>query len=164
VVASPAARWLSAETDRFGRVKVNPDLSIPGHPNIFGIGDTALVVAYSQNLFGVRTGAPGRLPGVAQPAIQEGRYVADLIRRRVLGSLPPSPFVYWDKGDLAIVGRSFAVADLRFLRFCGFTAWLVWAGVHIYSLIGFGNKLFVMLQWTVSFMTKRRQVRIFPTH
>jgi NADH:quinone reductase (non-electrogenic) len=164
VVASPAARWLSAETDRFGRVKVNPDLSIPGHPNIFGIGDTALVVAYSRNLFGVRTGAPGRLPGVAQPAIQEGRYVADLIRRRVLGSLPPSPFVYWDKGDLAIVGRSFAVADLRFLRFSGFTAWLVWAGVHIYSLIGFGNKLFVMLQWTVSFMTKRRQVRIFPTH
>ena len=164
VVASPAARWLSAETDRFGRVKVNPDLSIPGHPNIFGIGDTALVVAYSRNLFGMRTRTLGPLPGVAQPAIQEGRYVADLIRRRVLGSLPPSPFVYWDKGDLAIVGRSFAVADLRFLRFSGFPAWLVWAGVHIYSLIGFGNKLFVMLQWTVSFMTKRRQVRIFPTH
>ncbi|MGC2077586.1 MAG: NAD(P)/FAD-dependent oxidoreductase [Xanthobacteraceae bacterium] len=164
VVASPAARWLGVETDRFGRAKVNPDLSIPGHPNIFGIGDTALVIAYSRNLFGMRTKSPVPLPGVAQPAIQEGRYVADLIRRRVLGSLSPKPFVYWDKGDLAIVGRSFAVADLRFLCFSGFTAWLVWAGVHIYSLIGFGNKLFVMLQWTVSFLTKRRQVRIFPTH
>ena len=163
VVASPAARWLSVETDRFGRVKVNPDLSIPGHPNIFGIGDTALVVAYSRNLLGMRTRTPGPLPGVAQPAIQEGRYVADLIRRRVLGSQPPNPFVYWDKGDLAIVGRSFAVADLRFLRFSGFPAWLVWAGVHIYSLIGFANRLFVMLQWAVSFLTKRRQVRIFPT-
>jgi NADH:ubiquinone reductase (H+-translocating) len=162
VVASPAGRWLSAETDRFGRVKVNPDLSIPGYPNIFGIGDTALVVAYSRNLFGVSSRTPGPLPGVAQPAIQEGRYVADLIRRRVLGTLSPTPFVYWDKGDLAIVGRSFAVADLRFLRFSGFPAWLVWAGVHIYSLIGFGNKLFVMLQWAMSFLTKRRQVRIFP--
>jgi NADH:ubiquinone reductase (H+-translocating) len=164
VIASPAARWLGVETDRFGRVKVNPDLSIPGHPNILGIGDTALVVAYSRNVFGMRTRTPGPLPGVAQPAIQEGRYVADLIRRRVLGSTPPNPFVYWDKGDLAIVGRSFAIADLRFLRFSGFSAWLVWAGVHIYSLIGFGNKLFVMLQWTVSFLTKRRQVRIFPNH
>jgi NADH dehydrogenase FAD-containing subunit len=164
VVASPAARWLTAETDRFGRVKVNPDLSIPGHPNIFGIGDTALVVAYSRNLFGMRTRTPGPLPGVAQPAIQEGSYVADLIHRRVLGSPPRNLFVYWDKGDLAIVGRSFAVADLRFLRFSGFPAWLIWAGVHIYSLIGFGNKLFVMLQWAMSFLTKRRQVRIFPTH
>jgi NADH dehydrogenase len=164
VIASPAARWLGVETDRFGRVKVDPDLSIPGHPNIFGIGDTASVVAHSRNLFGMRTRSLGPLPGVAQPAIQEGRYVADLIYHRVVGSPPPGPFVYWDKGDLAIVGRSFAVADLRFLRFSGFPAWLVWAGVHIYSLIGFGNKIFVMLQWTVSFLTKRRQVRIFPTH
>jgi NADH dehydrogenase len=164
VVASPAARWLNAEMDRFGRAKVNPDLSLPGHPNIFGIGDTALVVAYSRNLFGMRAKSPGPLPGVAQPAIQEGRYVADLIRRRVLGSRSPNPFVYWDKGDLAIVGRSFAVADLKFLRFSGFPAWLVWAGVHIYSLIGFANRFFVMLQWAMSFLTKRRQVRIFPTH
>lgn len=163
VVASPAARWLSAETDRFGRVKVNPDLSIPGHPNIFSIGDTAHVVAYSRNLIGIKSRAPGPLPGVAQPAIQEGRYVADLIRRRALGRPPPDSFCYWDKGDLAIVGRSFAVADLRFLRFSGFPAWLVWAGVHIYSLIGFANRVFVMLQWTMSFLTKRRQVRIFPT-
>jgi NADH:ubiquinone reductase (H+-translocating) len=164
VVASPAARWLSVEADRFGRVRVNPDLSIPGHPNIFAIGDTALVIAYSRNMLGMRTRTPGPLPGVAQPAIQEGRYVADLIRRRVLGSQPPNPFVYWDRGDLAIVGRSFAVADLKFLRFSGFPAWLVWAAVHIYSLIGFANRLFVMLHWAMSFLTKRRQVRIFPTH
>jgi NADH:ubiquinone reductase (H+-translocating) len=164
VVASPAARWLGVEMDRVGRVKVNPDLSIPGHPNIFGIGDTALVVAHSRNLIGIKTRAPGPLPGVAQPAIQEGRYVADLIRRRILGHPPPDPFWYWDKGDLAIVGRSFAVADLRFLRLSGFPAWLLWAAVHIYSLIGFANRLFVMLQWTMSFLTKRRQVRIFPTH
>ena len=130
VVASPAARWLSVEMDRFGRVKVNQDLSIPGHPNIFGIGDTALVVAHSRNLIGIKTRAPGPLPGVAQPAIQEGRYVADLIRRRVLGHPQPDPFWYWDKGDLAIVGRSFAVADLRFLRLSGFPAWLLWAAVH----------------------------------
>jgi NADH:ubiquinone reductase (H+-translocating) len=162
VVASPAARWVSVETDRFGRVKVNPDLSIPGHPNIFGIGDTALVVAHSRNLLGMKTRTPASLPGVAQPAIQEGRYVADLIRRRVVGSLPPNPFVYWDRGDLAIVGRSFAVADLRFLRFSGFPAWLIWAAVHIYPLIGFANRL--LLQWAMSFLTKRRQVRIFPTH
>jgi NADH:ubiquinone reductase (H+-translocating) len=163
VVASPAARWLSVEMDRSGRVKVNPDLSIPGHPDIFGIGDTAQVVAHSRNLIGIKTRAPCALPGVAQPAIQEGRYVADLIRRRVLGRPPPAPFCYWDKGDLAIVGRSFAVADLRFLRFSGFPAWMVWAAVHIYSLIGFANRLFVMLQWTVSYLTKSRQVRIFPT-
>jgi NADH dehydrogenase len=162
VVASPAARWLSVEMDRSGRVKVNPDLSIPGHPDIFAIGDTAQVVAYSRNLIGIKTRAPCALPGVAQPAIQEGRYVADLIRRRVLGRPPPDPFCYWDKGDLAIVGRSFAVADLRFLRFSGFPAWMVWAAVHIYSLIGFANRLFVMLQWTVSYLTKSRQVRIFP--
>jgi NADH:quinone reductase (non-electrogenic) len=143
VVASPAARWLSVEMDRFGRVKVNPDLSIPGHPNIFGIGDTALVVAHSRNLIGIKTRVPGPLPGVAQPAIQEGRYVADLIRRRVRGHPQPDPFWYWNKGDLAIVGRSFAVADLRFLRLSGFPAWLLWAAVHMYSLIGFANRLFV---------------------
>jgi NADH:ubiquinone reductase (H+-translocating) len=162
VVASPAARWLSVEADRFGKVKVNPDLSIPGHPGIFAIGDTAQVVAYSRNLIGIKSRAPSSLPGVAQPAIQEGRYVADLIRRRVLGRPPPDSFCYWDKGDLAIVGRTFAVADLRFLRFSGFPAWLLWAGVHIYSLIGFADRIFVMLQWTASFLTKRRQVRIFP--
>jgi NADH dehydrogenase len=102
------------------------------------------------------------LPGVAQPAIQEGKYVAGLIRRRVQGQRPPAPFCFWDKGDLAIVGRTYALADLRFLRFTGFSAWIVWAAVHIYFLIGFTNRFFVILQWAIAFLTKRRQVRVFP--
>ena len=103
------------------------------------------------------------MPGVAQPAIQEGRYVARVIRRRVLGLKPPPPFWYWDKGDLAIVGRSYAVADLRFLHFAGFPAWIVWALVHIYFLIGFANRFFVLSRWSFALVTKRRQVRIFTS-
>ena len=163
VLASPAGQWLGAATDRSGRVMVNPDLSVPGHPDIFAIGDTAHVVARSRNLLGILGKEPMVLPGVAQPAIQEGQYVARLIRRRVLGEKPPAPFWYWDKGDLAIVGRTYAVADLRFLRFAGFPAWLIWAVVHIYFLIGFANRFFVLLQWSFAFATKRRQVRIFPS-
>lgn len=102
------------------------------------------------------------MPGVAQPSIQEGKYVAGLIRRRGEGKRPPLDFWYWDKGDLAIVGRTYAVADLRFVRFAGFSAWIIWAAVHIYFLIGFANRFFVMLQWELSFLTKRRQVRVFP--
>jgi NADH dehydrogenase len=103
------------------------------------------------------------MPGVAQPAIQEGRYVARIIRRRVLSLKPPPPFWYWDKGDLAIVGRTYAVADLRLVRFDGFIAWIVWVLVHIYFLIGFANRFFVLSQWALAFLTKRRQVRIFPS-
>ena len=102
------------------------------------------------------------MPGVAQPAIQEGRYVAAVIRRRMAGRPPPGPFWYWDKGDLAIAGRMYALADLRMLRFTGFPAWVVWAVVHIYFLIGFANRFFVMSQWALAFLTKRRQVRVFP--
>ncbi len=162
VVASPAGRWLNAEVDRAGRIRVNPDLSVPGHNNIFAIGDTADVVAHSRNLFGLRSDRPEPLPGVAQPAIQEGKYVASVIRDRTLGRKPSAPFWYWDKGSLAIVGRTFAVADLRPFRFSGLPAWLLWIGVHIYFLIGFANRLLVMLQWGISFWTKRRGVRIFP--
>lgn len=162
VLASPAGRWLGAATDQSGKVIVNADLSVPGHPEVFAIGDTAQVIAYSRNLLGVRSQQPVTLPGVAQPAIQEGRYVARLIRRRVSGGSSPPPFWYWDKGDLAIVGRTYAVADLRFVRFAGFLAWLVWAVVHVYFLIGFANRFFVLLQWGFAFLTKRRQVRVFP--
>lgn len=163
VLASPAGRWLGAATDKSGRVIVNSDLSIPGHPEVFVIGDTAHVVAPSRNLLGIKAKEPMAMPGVAQPAIQEGQYVARLIRQRVLGRKPPPPFWYWDKGDLAIVGRTYAVADLRFVRFAGFTAWIVWALVHIYFLIGFANRFFVLSQWALVFLTKRRQVRIFPS-
>jgi NADH dehydrogenase len=160
VVASPAGRWLEAETDKSGKVMVQPDLSVRDHPEVFAIGDTAHLVAPVRNLFGMKSRTPMLLPGVAQPAIQQGKYVADVIRRRVTGRAQPEPFWYWDKGDLAIVGRTYAVADLRFTRFAGFLAWLVWAGVHIYFLIGFANRLFVLLQWGLDFLTKRRRVRV----
>jgi NADH dehydrogenase len=162
VLASPAARWLGAKMDRSGKIIVNADLSAPGHPEIFAIGDTAHVVAESRNLLGVKSKQPKTLPGVAQPAIQEGKYVARLIRRRVAGKPAPPPFWYWDKGDLAIVGRTYALADLRFVRFAGFFAWILWAVVHIYFLIGFANRFFVLMEWGVTFVTKRRQVRVFP--
>ena len=162
VVASPAGRWLGAETDQSGRVMVETDLSVRDHPEIFVIGDTAHVVAPARNLLGIKTRTPMLLPGVAQPAIQEGEYVAKIIRRRVAGRPKPKPFWYWDKGDLAIVGRAYAVADLRFSRFSGFTAWALWAGVHIYFLIGFANRLFVLMQWGLDFLTRRRRVRVLP--
>jgi NADH dehydrogenase len=162
VVASPAARWINVETDRSGKVIVGPDLSVPKHPEIFAIGDTAHVVARARNLLGIKSKTPMVMPGVAQPAIQEGKYVANVIRRRVAGDREPEPFWYWDKGDLAIVGRTYAVADLRFAKFAGFPAWLLWAIVHIYFLIGFANRLFVLLQWGLDFLTKRRRVRILP--
>ena len=132
-MASPAGQWLGVETDRAGRVKVQPDLSVPGHPNVFAIGDTAWVVAPTRNLFGLRRQEPVPLPGVAQPAIQEGKYVASVIRRRVVGLPPPALFCYWDKGNLAIVGRTFAVADVPPFRFWGVLAWFLWLGVHISS-------------------------------
>lgn len=160
VVASPAAQWLGVASDPSGKINVNPDLSVPGHPEIFAIGDTAHVVAPFRNLIGIRSREPMLLPGTAQPAIQEGQYVARLIRRRVANRPAPAPFWYWDKGDLAIVGRAYAVADLRFVRFAGFPAWFTWVSVHIYFLIGFANRLFVLLQWAVAWVTKRRRGRI----
>ncbi len=144
VLASPAGHWLGAAMDRSGKIIVGSDLSVPDHPEIFAIGDTAHVVAPSRNLLGIRSKEPMVMPGVAQPAIQAGRYVAALIRRRVAGQPPPGPFWY------------------RMLRFTGFPAWVVWAVVHIYFLIGFANRFFVMLQWVLTFLTKRRQVRVFP--
>jgi NADH:ubiquinone reductase (H+-translocating) len=162
VLASPAGRWLGAAMDKSGKIIVNSDLSVPGHPEIFAIGDTAHLVAPARNLLGMKSNDAMVMPGVAQPAIQEGRYVAALIRRRVAGQTTPAPFWYWDKGDLAIVGRTCAVADLRFLRFAGFLAWLVWAVVHIYFLVGFTNRFFVVSQWVITFLTKRGRVRVFP--
>jgi NADH dehydrogenase len=162
VVASPAGRWLGVQTDRSGKIIVGPDLSVPGHPEVFAIGDTAHVVAPARNMLGIKSKTPMVMPGVAQPAIQGGEYVGKVIRRRVAGERKPEPFWYWDKGDLAIVGKTYAVADLRFVKFAGFPAWVIWAGVHIYFLIGFANRLFVLLQWGLAFLTKRRQVRVFP--
>jgi NADH dehydrogenase len=162
VVGSGAGQWLGAEVDRAGRVKVNPDLSVPGHPEVFVVGDMASLVAPTRNLFGIMNKQPEPVPGLAAPAIQEGEYVASLIRRRTQGQGPPEPFCYWDKGNLAIVGRSFAVADLKVIRVWGRLAWWLWLGVHIFFLIGFANRLMVITQWGISFLTNRRGVRIFP--
>jgi NADH:ubiquinone reductase (H+-translocating) len=132
----PSAWLLKPQLFIATRIIVNSDLSVPDHPEIFAIGDTAHVVAHSRNLLGIKSNEPMLMPGVAQPAIQEGRYVARLISNRVAGTKPPKPFWYWDKGDLAIVGRTYAVADLRFLRFSGFPAWLAWAGSTSISSLG----------------------------
>jgi NADH dehydrogenase len=162
VVGSPAGKWLGAETDKAGRVKVNADLSVPGHPEVFVIGDTALVVAPVRHLFGVKSRQPEPLPGLAPPAIQGGEYVARLISRRLRGQPPPGPFRYLDKGSLAIVGRDFAIADFKVFRLWGWPAWWLWLGAHIFFLIGFANRLLVITQWGISFLTNRRGVRIFP--
>ncbi len=149
VIASPAGRWLKADTDRVGRVKVNPDLTLPGHPEVYVIGDTALVM---------QDGKP--LPGIAPVAMQEGRYVGSAISVRLTDSSSSKPFIYKDKGNLATVGRSFAIADLGKLRLSGMFAWLVWVVVHIYYLIGFKNRLMVMTELAWAYFTFQRGARI----
>lgn len=153
VVASPAGKWLSAPTDRAGRVKVNPDLTVPGHENIFVIGDTA---ASFKN-----DGKP--LPGVAPVAMQQGRYVAGSIKRRLRGANKLSAFHYVDKGNLATIGRSSAIADVRNIHLSGFTAWLTWLVVHIFYIIGFGNRLLVLIQWAWAYVTFQRGARLITT-
>lgn len=149
VVASPAGKWLNAKTDRVGRVLVQEDLSVPGHPNIFVIGDTA---SFTQN---------GKtLPGVAPVAMQQGRYVGRVIRARVKGKANPPPFRYMNKGNLATVGRSFAIAEFGNFRTAGFFAWILWLIVHIYYLIGFRNRLLVLIQWAWAYFTFQRGARL----
>jgi NADH dehydrogenase FAD-containing subunit len=150
VAASPAAKWLDAEKDRAGRVKVEADLSLPGHPEIFVIGDTALATD--------GTGNP--LPGVAPAAKQAGRHVARVIRARVDGRRAPPPFRYRHLGNLATIGRSAAIADFGRLRLSGRVAWLLWGIVHIYFLIGFRNRLVVALDWVWAYLTFERGSRL----
>ena len=138
-----------AELDELGRVVVNPDLSVPGYPDIFVIGDLA---NYSHQ-------GTEPLPGVAQVAMQEGRYVAGLIEDRIKGKEIP-PFKYHDKGSLAIIGSSYAVADLGRLRFSGFFAWLVWALIHISYLVEFENRAVVFFRWAWNYLTRKRGVRL----
>lgn len=149
VKASPAGKWLGAEVDRAGRVKVSSDLSVPGHPNIFVIGDTA---SMSQD------GKP--LPGVAPVAMQEGHYVASVITQRVAGKREVAPFRYRDKGNLATVGRSYAVVDIGPFRLTGLIAWLMWLVVHIYYLIGFRNRFVALFQWAWTYFTFSRGARL----
>ena len=149
VRASDAGRWLGALTDRTGRVLLEPDLTVPGHRNIFMVGDTAGVI---------QRGKP--LPGLAPVAIQQGRYVASVIARRVAGKKPLRPFHYLNKGNLATVGRSFGIVDIGPLRTAGFFAWIMWLVVHIIFLIGFRNRVSVLLQWTWSYLTFQRGARL----
>ena len=149
VEASPAGRWLGAEIDRAGRVKVEPDLSLPGRPHIFVLGDTALV-----------TGVGGQpLPGVAPVAKQQGAYVAQVIAARVAGR-PVAPFHYRDYGMLATIGRSHALVQFGRVKLSGFPAWVLWCFAHIFFLIGFRNRLFVMLNWAWNFLASRRGARL----
>jgi NADH dehydrogenase len=148
VMASPAGRWLGADTDRAGRVKVNPDLSLPDHPNVFAIGDTATLAAPG-----------GALPGVAPVAKQQGQYVARLLAARSRGETV-GPFTYRDFGSLATIGRKRAVAQFGKLKLSGFVAWLLWSVAHIYFLIGFRNRFVVALNWAWSYVTFQRGSRL----
>ena len=149
VAASPAGRWLGTEVDRAGRVKVGRDLSLPDQPNVFVIGDTASFL---------QDGKP--VPGVAPAAMQQGDYVATVIADRVAGKAHPQPFVFRNKGNLATVGRSFGLADLGWLRLSGFPGWFLWLAVHIFFLIGFRNRILVLIQWAWAYLTFQRGARL----
>jgi len=154
VAPSPAGRWLNAETDRAGRVRVQNDLTLPGYPEIFVVGDTA---SLEQN------GHP--LPGVAQVAIQGGRYAGKLIHSRVTDSLPrPGPFSYFDKGNLAVVGKGFAVLHSGKVQMSGFGAWLTWAFVHLEFLATSSLRLSVFLQWVWTYVTGQRGSQLIVSH
>ena len=149
-VAAPAlsrqvAAAAGAETDRAGRIKVNPDCTVPGHPEIFAVGD---MMALDQ------------LPGVAQVAIQSGRYAARQITRRLQNEPADKPFKYFDKGSMATISRFSAVASIGKTRFSGFVAWLLWLGVHLLYLVGFKNRLTTVLHWFVSFIGSGRSERV----
>jgi len=150
VEASPVAQWLAVPTGKGGRVKVVPDLSVPGHPEVFVIGDAAFV-----------TGPDGEpLPGLAPVAKQEGQYVGELIARRVRGEAGPPPFRYRDEGALATIGRHSAIADFGRIKLTGWIAWVLWGIVHIFFLIGFRNRMAVFLNWIWAWLTYGRGARL----
>jgi NADH dehydrogenase len=153
VAATPLTKKLGVELDRAGRVKVNPDLSVPGHPEVFAIGDMALVL-----------GADGKpVPGVSPAAMQMAGHVARIIEGELASSgnaAARPPFRYWDKGTMATIGRSAAVAQVGRFHFSGLTAWLAWLMIHLIFLVGFRNKIAVLFQWFYSYVTYKRGARI----
>lgn len=149
VMGKVLAERTGAELDRAGRVVVNPDLSVPNHPDIFVVGDLAL---YTH-----QTGKP--LPGIGAVAMQQGSYLAKLIQKRIQGQEMPA-FRYSDGGNLAVIGTNKAVADLKFTQMSGFPAWLIWIFVHIYYLVEFDNKLVVMTQWMWNYLTRSQGARL----
>jgi NADH dehydrogenase len=144
-LAAQLAKATGAEIDRAGRIKVNPDTTIPGHPEIFAVGDMM---------------ALDDLPGVAQVAIQSGRHAADQIKRRLDGKETGQPFHYFDKGSMATISRFSAVASVGRLRLSGFAGWLIWLVVHLFYLVGFKNRLTAVLHWAVSFLGRGRSERV----
>jgi NADH dehydrogenase FAD-containing subunit len=153
VAPSPAGKWLNVETDRAGRVRIQKDLTVPGHPEIFVVGDTA---SLDQN------GKP--LAGVAQVAIQQGRYAGKLIHSRISGTPPPGPFSYFDKGTMAVVGKGFAVLQSGKVQVSGVAAWLAWAAVHLQFLATSSLRLAVFLQWVWTYFTGQRGSRLIVNH
>jgi NADH:quinone reductase (non-electrogenic) len=151
VAASPIVKLLGRETDRAGRVSVGPCLDVPGVPGVFVVGDASSVVS---------DGRP--VPGVAQAAIQQGRYVGRLIARQLKGRRPGRPFRYRDKGNMAVVGRNFAVLESGRVHTSGFFTWLVWVLLHVMSLPQAQNRLRVQTQWFWSYLTGQRSSRLIP--
>jgi NADH:ubiquinone reductase (H+-translocating) len=153
VSATPLAKKLSVELDKAGRVKVNPDLSVPGRPDVFAIGDMAILMQAD--------GKP--VPGVSPAAMQEGRHVAKIVESEMdlgPGKAERPPFKYWDKGTMATIGRSKAVAEVGKFKFSGLFAWLTWLFVHLIFLVGFRNKLVVFIQWIYSYFAYKRSARL----
>jgi NADH:ubiquinone reductase (H+-translocating) len=150
VAASPLGRALGVETDKPGRVIVNTDLSVPGHPEVFVLGDLA-------NFKDQKTGKP--LPGVAPVAIQQGQFVAKNIGHSIKGE-PREDFHYWDKGTMATIGRAAAVAQIGKLHLSGFVAWMMWLFVHLMYLVGFRNRLLVFIEWGWAYLTYQRSARL----
>ena len=145
-----AAQWLDAPADRVGRLKVEPDLTVPGHPEIFAIGDAAIVLRPN--------GQP--VPGIAPSAKQEGVYVAKVIRARLRGAPAPPPFSYKHAGDLATIGKRRAVIDFGWIKLRGALAWWLWGFAHIYFLIGVRNRLSVALNWLWIYARDQRGARL----
>ena len=153
VAPSPAGKWLGAETDKAGRVRVQGDLRVPGYPDIFVIGDTASLE---------QDGKP--LPGVAQVAIQQGRYVGTLISRHATGQKGHEVFRYFDKGNMAVVGKGYAILQSGKFRMHGLAAWLAWASIHIAFLAQLGLRISVFLQWAWLLLTGERGSRLIVNH
>jgi NADH dehydrogenase len=150
-LASALAELTGAERDRAGRVTVEPGLTLPGHPEVFALGDMVRVRG--------RDGSAITFPGVAPVAMQQGRYAARAVRARLEGRDAP-PFRYRDKGNLATIGRAAAVADIKGVKVSGFLAWMTWLVVHIFYLVGFQNRLLVVIRWSMSFATRGRGARL----
>jgi NADH dehydrogenase len=150
-LASELASLTGAEQDRAGRVTVEADLTLPGHPEVLALGDMIRVRG--------RDGSVVTLPGLAPVAMQQGRYAASAVRARLQGRVAP-PFRYRDKGNLATIGRAAAVADIKGVRLSGFLAWMTWLVVHLFYLVGFQNRLLVVIRWSISFATRGRGARL----